>query len=232
MFFLSMQLCNHCKCTTSQMFKRCKGQYDIYTILNLEKNVASAREWDFTVQMVWWYCVFVHLIGNTGISIWYLIGVSEYLWYKGACRDSQTDTMDAPLGHWNVLVSCLTIVSKLTIAVFISLHFHSGQKKTGVRCWTIGSEMPTWVDSSFLLSSGNILSCLSFILFFQRHLFLKPLNFISKKMSCSYLALPCWVDSTSQTHLKGRPVSPKEVTNVMFSKRWTLILKKHVNLTS
>jgi len=28
-------------------------------------NVASAREWDFTTQMVWWHCAVAHLRGNT-----------------------------------------------------------------------------------------------------------------------------------------------------------------------
>jgi len=31
-------------------------------------------------------------------SIQYVIGINaEYLWYKGACHDSQTDPLDAPL---------------------------------------------------------------------------------------------------------------------------------------
>jgi len=35
----------------------------------LNTNVASAREWDFTLQMVWWFCAFVHLRGNIGLTI-------------------------------------------------------------------------------------------------------------------------------------------------------------------
>ena len=32
-------------------------------------NVASARELDFTAQMIWWYCAVVHLKGNIGLSL-------------------------------------------------------------------------------------------------------------------------------------------------------------------
>ena len=31
-------------------------------------NVASARESDFTAQMIWWYCAVAHVIGNIGLS--------------------------------------------------------------------------------------------------------------------------------------------------------------------
>ena len=39
--------------------------YTQYQILN----VASAREWDFTVQTVWWYCAVAHLRGDIGPHI-------------------------------------------------------------------------------------------------------------------------------------------------------------------
>ena len=35
------------------------------TISNL--NVASAQEWDFTAQMLWWFCAVAHLGGNTAV---------------------------------------------------------------------------------------------------------------------------------------------------------------------
>jgi len=33
-------------------------------------NHPSPREWDFTAQMIMWYCVFARPRGNTGFSLW------------------------------------------------------------------------------------------------------------------------------------------------------------------
>jgi len=38
-------------------------RYTEHAILNLE--CCKRAIWDFTVQMVWWYCAFAHVRGNT-----------------------------------------------------------------------------------------------------------------------------------------------------------------------
>ena len=49
-----MQLRNHVDTQPLKCFQGLKGLCDIYTVLFW--NVASAREWDFIAQMVWWFC--------------------------------------------------------------------------------------------------------------------------------------------------------------------------------
>jgi len=50
------------KHTTSKTFRKRYAMCIQYQILN----VASAQEWDFTAQMLWWFCAAANLKGNTG----------------------------------------------------------------------------------------------------------------------------------------------------------------------
>jgi len=43
--------------TTGETFRQGSAMYIRYQILN----VASAQEWDFTAQMLWWFCAVAHL---------------------------------------------------------------------------------------------------------------------------------------------------------------------------
>jgi len=56
-----MQFHNHID-TTSETFRKGYAMY----IRRQIWNVARAREWDFTAQMLWWFCAVAHLPGNTG----------------------------------------------------------------------------------------------------------------------------------------------------------------------
>jgi len=48
--------------TTSETFRKDYAMCIRYQILN----VASAQECDFTAQMLWCFCAFAHLRGNSG----------------------------------------------------------------------------------------------------------------------------------------------------------------------
>ena len=79
-FLLSIQLRSHCKLTISEMF-----QAAVWYVYDIIFGILQVREDDisFTNGLVALH-IRVHLKGNTGGSIWYLIGVNgEYLRYKG-----------------------------------------------------------------------------------------------------------------------------------------------------
>jgi len=58
-----MQFHNYgdCRHTTSETFRQGYAMYIRYQIWN----VVCAQEWDFTAQMLWWFCAVAHLRGNT-----------------------------------------------------------------------------------------------------------------------------------------------------------------------
>jgi len=58
-----MQFHNHADTQHSQ-WNVSEGLYNIYKISNW--NTASAQQWYFTAQMLWWFCGFAYLKGNTG----------------------------------------------------------------------------------------------------------------------------------------------------------------------
>ena len=62
--FSERRIAQPCKRTTSETFQAVQGLCDIYTILIW--NVVSAQEWDFSAQMVWWYCAVAYLRRNIG----------------------------------------------------------------------------------------------------------------------------------------------------------------------
>jgi len=51
---------------THNQLNASKGLCGVRYIRYQIRNVASAQEWDFTAQMLWWFCAVVHLRGNTG----------------------------------------------------------------------------------------------------------------------------------------------------------------------
>ena len=90
--FGEQKLAQTCRNATNAAFQAVKALCVTYTILN--RNVASARDWDITAQMLWRYCTFAQLTGN--IVCAHILGDTGFQWAPNLSARASVEK------HWSV----------------------------------------------------------------------------------------------------------------------------------